>query len=145
MSKAIVIVVVLGLILYGMSETMGMYKVKGDLEKKVDGFLDAVSETTMPAVKKDVAAAAQKLGVTVSADDVHIAYEDTDIQSVAQKLVGGKLGTQFTNKRVTIDFNYVARVIGIPFSHRIEVSRIRQVAAPKLAPSRAAQEVLDTP
>ena len=76
------------------------------------------------------------------ANNIDIVYEDSDLPSIPQRLVG-RLGAQFANKRVGISLRYVASVMGLPVHQQISASKIRQVAAPVIQPSKAAQELLD--
>ena len=144
MRSTIVIVVVLLLAVYGLAQVGTMYRTKGDLEKFVERTLDFVDETTKDSVKADVIQTAHKLGIELSANNIDVVHEDSDLPSIPQRLVG-RLGAQFTNKRVGISLRYVASVIGLPVHQQISASKIRQVAAPVIQPNKATQELLDSP
>ena len=144
MRSTIVIVVLLLLAVYGVAQVGTLYRAKGDLETFVKRTLDFVDETTKESVKTDIVQAASKLGVTVLASNIDVVYEDSDAPSIAQRLVK-RIGAQFTNKRVVISLRYVASVMGLPVHQQITASIIRQVAAPVIQPSKATQELLDSP
>ena len=142
MRSTIVIVVVLLLSVYAIAQVGAMYRAKGDLESFVQRTLDFVDETAKDSVKADVIQTAHKLGIEISANNIDIVYEDSDLPSIPQRMVG-RLGAQFANKRVGISLRYVASVMGLPVHQQISASKIRQVAAPVIQPSKAAQELLD--
>ena len=141
--KAFVIVLIIVLIGYGGVKGMEMFKTKGDFAGRVDKQLNFVSETSMDSVKQDLVADAKKLGIDIVPGDIQIAYEDTEQHTVAQNLVGRKIGVQFVNKRVTISVNYVQHILGIPFHENITQSHIRQVEAPRKETSPEMQQLLD--
>ena len=141
--KAFIIILVIVLIGYGGVKGMEMFKTKGDFTALVEKQLNFVSDTSMDSVKQDVIADAKKLGIDIAPDDVEIAYEDTEQHTVAQNLVGKKVGVQFVNKRVTIRVNYVQRILGIPFHENVTESHIRQVEAPRKEVSPEMQQLLD--
>jgi len=142
--KAIVIVIVALAVIYIGAQAMTVYKAKGDLATKVEHYLDFVDEKSMDAVKRDLVGDAKKLGIALSPDNIYITYEDTDIQSMAQKLVGKKLGAQYHNKRVVITVRYTAHIALLPLAREVSEFKIVQVAAPVIPPSKQVQELLDT-
>ncbi len=144
MRKPIVIVVILIVLFYFGTQTMTMFKVKGEFEPKVERQLDFVDEKNQADVKKTLIDEAKKLGITLAPENIYITYEDTDVQSYAQRVVGSKLGAQFKNKRVVITTQYKYPVAAIPVEQEVSKYKIRQVEAPQLPPSKAAQEVLDS-
>jgi hypothetical protein len=141
--KAFIIVLIIAVIGYGGVKAMEMFKTKGDFADRVDRQLNFVSETSMDSVKQDVIADAKKLGIDIEPGDIQIAYEDTEQHTVAQNIVGRKLGAQFVNKRVTISVNYVQHILGIPFHENVTQSHIRQVEAPRKEPSSEMQQLLE--
>ena len=141
--KAFIIILVIVLIGYGGVKGMEMFKTKGDFATRVEKQLNFVSETSMDSVKQDLIADAKKLGIDIAPGDIEIAYEDTEQHTVAQNLVGRKVGVQFVNKRVTIRVDYVQRILGIPFHENITQSHIRQVEAPRKQISPEMQQLLD--
>ena len=145
MRNTIVIVVALLLLVYAIAHVGKMYRAKGDLETIVQRTLDFVDETTKDSVKADIIEVAHKLGIDVLAGNIDVVYEDADEPSVAQQLVGGRLGAQFTNKRVVISLRYVAPVMNLPIRQQITASKIKPVAAPVMQPNQAKQELLDSP
>ena len=82
-------------------------------------------------------------GGELAPDDIQFQYKDTDIESYAQRLVGGKIGAQFKNKLVIITVQYTARVLFIPFQQEISRQKVRQVEAPRIPVNQATQELLD--
>jgi F0F1-type ATP synthase membrane subunit a len=140
-----IIVVALVVVFYLTAKFSTIYKSRGDLQRRVEYQLDFVDNTSMESVKQDLVRDAARFGLALSTNDIHILYEDTTVQSVAQQIVGSRLGATFTNKRVAIDLNYTVSVLGIPFNQSITQSKIKQVAAPRTLPNKAAQEALDTP
>ncbi len=144
MKKPIVIVVILIVVFYAGTQAMTMFKVKGEFTTKVERQLDFVDETNQADVKKTLIEEAKKLEIPLRAENIYITYEDTDIQSYAQRVVGGKLGATFKNKRVVITAQYKYPIAAIPVDQEVSTFKIRQVQAPQLPPSKAAQEVLDS-
>lgn len=143
MRSTIVIVVLLLLAVYGLAQFGTMYRTKGDLETFVQRTLDFVDETAKESVKTDIVQAAHKLGITVLAGNIDVVYEDSDAPTIPQRLVG-RLGVQFTNKRVGISLRYVTSVMGLPVHQQINAAKIRQVAAPVIQPNKTTQELLDS-
>ena len=107
MRSTIVIVVILLLSVYAIAQVGAMYRAKGDLETFIQRTLDFVDETAKDSVKADVIQTAHKLGIEVSANNIDVVYEDSDLPSIPQRLVG-RLGAQFTNKRVGISLRSVS-------------------------------------
>ncbi len=143
--KAILIIVAVILVVYLTSQVSTMYKVKGDLENRVEFRLDFVDESSMDMVKRDLVADAKKLGIDLVPEHIDIEYKDTDVQSYAQKVVARKLDTQYKNKQVGINAEYDAHLLGFPIHQTVTASKVKQVAAPVLPPSKAVQELLDAP
>jgi hypothetical protein len=99
----------------------------------------------MDMVKRDVVADAKKLGIDLAPEHIDIVYKDTDVRSYAQKVVARKLDTQYKNKQVGINAEYDAHLLGLPIHQTVTASKMRQVAAPVLPPTKAVQELLDAP
>ncbi|MEI8315278.1 MAG: hypothetical protein WCG79_07500 [Verrucomicrobiota bacterium] len=144
MRSTIVIVVLLLLAVYAIAQVGTMYRAKDDLKTFAERTLDFVDETTKDSVKVDIVQTAHKLGIEVAASNIDVVYEDADEPSVAQRLVGGRLGAQFINKRVVISLRYVAPVLGLPVHQQITASKIKPVAAPVIPPTKTTQELLDS-
>lgn len=144
MSGFIKFAIIAGIILYVGTQALKTFKAKGDLTVKVTQYLDQVDARSMNSVKSSLVADAKTMGITLLPDNIQIGYDDTDVQSAAQQIVGGRLGTKFTNKRVTIICRYTAKVVGVPVSLEVNEFKIVQVAAPTYTPHKAAQEVLDS-
>ena len=136
---ALVIAVLLG---YAAVTAMQQMKTNGDLAERVTHQLDFVSDTSMDSVKQDLVNDAQKLGVELKPEDIHIQYEDTDQHTVAQNYVG-RIGVQYTNKRVTITIDFIQRILGIPLHKEITDSHIRQAEAPRKTNSPEMNQLLD--
>ncbi|MCG3149511.1 MAG: hypothetical protein PCFJNLEI_02974 [Verrucomicrobiae bacterium] len=145
MRSAIVTVVVALVVIYIGAQALTVYRAKGELRQTVKRYLDFVDDNNSAEVKRDLVRDAQKLGVTLSPDNIHITYGDTDVQSAAQQLVGRKLGAQYHNKRVVITVRYTAHVVMLPVALEVSEFKITQVSAPVIPPSREVQELLDTP
>jgi thioredoxin reductase len=121
-----------------------MLKAKDDFQKRVEHYVEVVDERSIESVKQELADEAAKLGIHLSPADVTVVYRDTEQKTLAQKMVGGKLGAQFHNKYVEITAGYDARILGIPVRQTVVASHVRQVAAPVLPPSKETQELLDS-
>jgi hypothetical protein len=145
MRNVVGIVVVGLLVVYGVVEYSTMLKRRQELKNQVTRYLAFVDEQSIASVRQDLIREAAQLGITLRPEDIHITYEDTDIQSAAQQLVGRRLGAQYKNKRIVITIQYRASVAGIPLSQTVSDYAIRQVAAPVSPPRRELQELLDTP
>ncbi len=141
--KGLVIVVVVVVLGYGLVQWMEVFKANTDFAARVDRQVAFVDENSMDRVKQDVVADAKALGIDITTNDVHIAYEDTEQQSVAENLVSKKIGVDFTNKRVTITVDYIQHILGIPSHQTITQTRIRQVQAPRKQVSPEMQQLLD--
>ena len=129
--KGLIIVVVVLAIGYGAVQWMEVFKANSDFGEKVDHQINFVTENSMDAVKQSVITDAKALGIDIAANDVHIAYEDTEQQSVAQNLVGKKVGVDFVNKLVTIKVDYVQHILGIPCHENVTQARVVSVQAPR--------------
>jgi hypothetical protein len=142
--KALIVIVIVVLLLTGVVQGSKMWKANSDLQARAEHYLDFVDEKSLDGVKKDLAADAAKLGIDLPVDNIGIEYKDTEQKTYAQKIVGGKLGAQFTNKFVHIAAHYTAHILLIPVTQTVDARHIRQVAAPVLPPSKATQELLDS-
>jgi hypothetical protein len=142
--KAVIVIVIVVLLITGVVQASKMFKANTDLQSRAEHYLDFVDEASLESVKKDLAADAKKLDIDLPTGTIEISYKDTEDKSMAQKLVGGRLGAQFTNKLVTITAHYTARILLVPVTQTVDAHRIRQVAAPVLPPSKATQELLDS-
>ena len=141
--RGAIIVIVLVVIGYGFVQGLNVYKAKSDFSGRVEHQLDFVDYNSMDTVKRDLVQEAQTLGIELAPDNIHITYEDTEQRTVAQHIVGRKLGTQFTNKHVTISVHYTAHILGIAFGEDITSSKIRQVETPRMPVSPEERQLLD--
>ena len=139
-----VIVFAIGLVLVGYAavQASNAYKARSDLTDRIEYHLDFVYASSIASVKQDIAHDARKSGIELRPSAIHIIYEDSDQRTVAQQLVGRRLGTQFVNKRIAISVHYDVHLLGIPFGQDITRSKIKQVEAPRM-PSPAVQQLLD--
>ena len=142
--KTIVVVVLVLLVIAGGVQATKMFKANSDLQGRAEHHLDFVDEKSIDSVKKELVADAEKLGIDLPASNIDIEYKDTDVQSLAQRMVGGRLGAQYTNKSIRITAHYKARILLVPVTQTVDATGIRQVAAPVLPPSKATQELLDS-
>ena len=141
--KGMIALVVVFLIGYAGFTGMKQFKTNGDFSERVFHELNFVDENSMDSVKKDLISEAEKLGIDLKTDDIHIKYEDTEQRTEAQHLVGNKLDVTFVNKFVTITVDYVQPILWIPFHKEITQSHIRQVQAPRKEPSPEMKQLLD--
>ncbi|HUI08607.1 MAG TPA: hypothetical protein VL486_16525 [Verrucomicrobiae bacterium] len=135
----LLLVVVIGL---GFVQWVKAFKARSDMAGRVEQQLDMVDSNSIDSVKQTLVQEARKLGITLRPDNVHITYEDTEQRTLAQEIVGKKLGAQFVNKRATITVHYTARILGFPIAEDITNSHIRQVEAPRMPVPRQEQELL---
>jgi hypothetical protein len=142
--KAVIVIVLVVLLLTGVVQASKMWKATIDLQTRAEHYLDFVDENSFDSVKKDLVSDASKMGIDLPVGNIEIEYKDTEQQTLAQKLVGGKIGAQFTNKLVHIGAHYTAHILLIPVTQTVSASHIRQVAAPVLPPNKATQELLDS-
>jgi rRNA maturation endonuclease Nob1 len=142
--KKLILVVVVVLLVTGVVQVSKMLKAKTDLQRRVEHYVEAVDERSIESVKQELADDADKLGIRLSPADVEVVYRDTEQKTVAQKMVGAKLGAQYSNKYVEITAEYDARILGIPVRQTVVASHVRQVAAPVLPPSKEMQGLLDS-
>ena len=141
--KGVIIAVVVVVIGYGMVQWMENLKAKTDFDERVDHQLDFVNENSMDTVKQSVVTDAKGLGIDITTNDVHITYEDTEQQTVAQNLVSKKIGVDFVNKLVTIKVDYVQHILGVPCHENVTQARIVSVQAPRKRSSPEMQQLLD--
>ena len=125
MKNLIIVVAVLVLIGYAVSQWVNNFKAKSDLAARVTEQLNFVDENSQPAVKQKLVDEARKVGIDLVPDNIQISYEDTDQQTMAEHFTA-KVAT-FVNKRVTIRLSYTARLAGIPLHQEIMDSHIRQI------------------
>lgn len=143
MKNVIVIVIALVLVGYVAVQASTAYRSHTELANRVEYHLDFVSAPGDTNVTQDIVHDARKFGIDVRPSDIRIIYDDTQQRSVAQQIVGNRLGTQFTNKRIAINVHYTARILGIPIGQDITRSKIKQVAAPRQEPSSEMKSLLD--
>ena len=143
MRNAIVLVIVLVVAGFAVVQGSAAYKARIDLAQRVEYQLDFVDQSSMNSVKQDIIHDAAKVGIDLRPHDIHIAYEDTEVRSVAQQIVGGRIGTQFTNKRISITVQYKMHILGIPFGQDITRSKIKQVGAPRMPMRSEERQLLD--
>ena len=141
--KGMIALVVVFLIGYAGFTGMKQFKTNGDFSERVFHELNFVDENSMDSVKKDLIGEAEKLGIDLKSDDIHIKYEDTERRTEAQHLIGNKLDVTFVNKLVTITVDYTQPILRIPFHKEITQSHIRQVQAPRKEPSPEMKQLLD--
>jgi hypothetical protein len=141
--KGFIIAVVVVVIGYGVVRWMDVFKANTDFSDRVAHQVDFVDEKSMDTVRQAVIADAKALGIDITADDVHITYEDTDQQTVAQNLVSKKIGVDFVNKLATIKVDYVQHILGIPFHESVAQAHIRSIQAPRKQSSPEMQQLLD--
>lgn len=142
--KKLVAIAVAALLIAAVVQVSKMFKAKTDLQSRVEHYVEAVDEHSIESVKQELAADAEKLGIQLSPAHVTVVYRDTEQKTMAQKMVGAKIGAQFTNKYVEITAEYDAHILGIPVRQTVVASHVRQVAAPVLPPSKETQELLDS-
>ena len=141
--KGVIIGIIVLAIGYGVVQGMKLFKAKSDFTGRVDRELTFVDNSPVDTVKQDLVQEAQKYGIELAPQNIRVSLEDTEQRTVAQKLVANKLGTQYTNKRITIRINYTARILGIPFDQDITSSTIKQVEAPRMPMRPEERQLLD--
>ena len=141
--KGFLILVIVVLLGYAGVKGIEMFKTYGDFGERVEHELDFVSDSNTDSVKQDVIAEAKKFGIDVTPDDIHVSYEDTDQRTVAQGIVGSKLGAQFVNKSVAIEVNYIQRILYIPIHLTATRNKVRSVQAPRMEPSSEMKQYMD--
>ncbi len=135
-----VLVVVIG---YGFVQWVEIFKANTDFAGRVGAQVNLVDPNSMDTVKQSLIADAKSLGIDITTNDIHITYEDTEQQTVAQNLVSKKIGVDFVNKLVTIKVDYVQHILGIPRHESTTQAGIRQVQAPRKQSSPEMQQLLD--
>jgi hypothetical protein len=141
--KGLIIAVLVVVIGYGFVQWVEIFKTNTDFAERVDRQINFVAENSMDTVKQSVIADAKSLGIDITANDVHIASEDTEQHTVAENLVSKKIGVDFVNKLVTIKVDYVQHIFGIPCHENVTQARIRSVQAPRKQSSPEMQQLLD--
>lgn len=136
----VLVLVVIGVAIY---QACSAISARLTLSTRVGSRLDEVDASTMDKVRQEVIADAGKLGLTLPPAQIEIRYEDSNVESAAQRLVG-KIGMQFQNKRVTIVVRYDARICGVPWAQEIRQTHLKQVATTPPPAQREAQRVLDS-
>lgn len=140
-----VIVALVALVLVGYLTIKGAtaYKAKGDLAQRVEYYLDFVDEASIESVKQDLIRDAERFGIGLTPADIRVVYQDTELQTMAQKMVGGRLGAEFKNKQVAISVNYAVSILGLPWKQEVTDSKIRQVQVRQPPQRRELQDILD--
>jgi hypothetical protein len=141
--KGMIILIVVLAIGLGMVQGMKLFKAKSDFTERVDHELNYVDSSPVDAVKNDLVQEARKFGIQLVPENIQVSMEDSEQRTVAQKLVANKLGTQYTNKKLTIKLNYTARILGIPLGQEITSSKIKQVEAPRMPTRPEERQLLD--
>jgi hypothetical protein len=141
--KGFIIIVIVVLAGYAGVKGIEMFKTYCDFGDRVEYHLNFVDETSMDSVKQNIVADAKKFGIEVVPSNIHILYEDTDRRTLAQGIVGSKLGAQFVNKSITIDVTYIDHILGIPFHQDVLRTKIKSVQAPRMEPSNEMKQLLD--
>jgi hypothetical protein len=141
--KGVIILIVVLAIGLGMVQGMKLFKAKSDFTERVDRELNFVDSSPVDAVRHDLVQEARKFGIQLVPENIQVSMEDSEQRTVAQKLVANKLGTQYTNKKVTIKLNYTARILGIPLGQEITSSKIKQVEAPRMPVRPEERQLLD--
>ena len=144
MKSTIVVVVFLLVAVYAVAQIGSMYLAKSNLQEFVEQTLFSVDDSAQEEVKRNIVAKAQKLGITMSASDINVVYEDADTRLVSQRIVGKKIPIEFKNKRIIITCRYVATVAGFSVNQQIHASTIKQLVV-RATTDKAAQELLDSP
>jgi hypothetical protein len=136
----LILVVVVGL---AFVQWVNAFKARSDLAARVERQLDLVDSNAIDSVKQTLVQQARQIGIALSPDNIQITYEDTEQRTLAQKIVGKKIGAQFVNKRATISVHYIARILGLPVSEDVSNSHVRQVEAPRMPVPREERQLLD--
>ena len=144
MKSTIVVVVFLLVAVYAAAQVGSLYLAKSNLQEFADQTLFSVDDSAQEEVKQNLIAKAQKLGITLTASNIDVVYEDADTRLVSQRIVGKKVPIEFKNKRIIIRCRYVATVAGFPVNQQIDASTIKQVVI-QATTSKAVQELLDSP
>jgi hypothetical protein len=144
MNKGFITALVLILLVGAGVQWVTNFKARSDFGDRIENSLDSVNDASIRGTAEGLAQEAKKLGITLTADDFEIHFDDTDVQSYAQHLVGSRLGAQFKNKHVSITARYYAHILMIPVREEVSRDKIVQVAAPQLPPNKSAQELLDS-
>lgn len=129
MRNLIIAVVVLAALAYAVAGASQLWKAHNDFQEKVDQYCGAVTGTNADWIKQTLVNDAKKLGLKLAPGDIQISYKNAQERSLAQSIMGDRLGTQFVNKRATIHCRVVAPVLGLGISQEIDSSRLIQVKA----------------
>ena len=143
MRSGIVLAVVVVVAGYGAIRVSTIYKARTDLANRVEYQLDFVDESSLATVRQNLVQDAKKFGIDLTPANIDIAYADTVVESVAQRMVA-KTGLQFQNKRINIRVRYQASLLGIGLAQDISRSRIRQVSVQMPERQRELERVLDS-
>ena len=114
----------------------GLFKANGDFTERVERQLNSVGDVSADSIKQDIVRDAEKLGIEVKPEDIVIGYQDTDTQTLPQRLVGSAVA-QFVNKVASINVQYRLRLLGIPIRREISTHKIKtaQVLPPVRDPA----------
>ena len=102
MKSTIVVVVFLLVAVYAAAQVGSLYLAKSNLQEFADQTLFSVDDSAQEEVKQNLIAKAQKLGITLTASNIDVVYEDADTRLVSQRIVGKKVPIEFKNKRIII-------------------------------------------
>ncbi len=129
MRNFIIAVLVLGAVGYVVSDFSQMWRARSEFQARLDLHCGAVNESNSEAMKQTLVQEAGQYRLRLAPADIRIGYVDAPEQSLAQNIVGNRLGTQFVNKRATIECRVVAPVLGLGVTHQLRSSRLIQVKA----------------
>ncbi len=125
MRALVITVLILFLVGFVAVKAGGVFVNHNELRQRVFDRLDMVDETSVAMVREQVVADAKKLGFEVNPQHILIGYDPTQELGGIQGLVSGV--AEFENRRVTIAFDYTARLFGFPLRQEINVTKIKQV------------------
>lgn len=142
MRGAVAVLIALVLVGYVSIKAATAFKAKTDIAQRVEHYLDFVDETSIESVKQDLIRDAKKFGVDLGPENIKVLYQDTELRTAAQQMVGGRLGAQFINKQVAISVNYQVRILGFPLKQDVTNSKIRQIQV-RQAPRRDLDAIMN--
>lgn len=115
---------VLALLGFATVDFTRMFRVHGDLERKVESRLGAINRQPEEEIVAALVEDARALGIRLRQENIRITSEDTATLSPAQAMLAGM--ATFRNKRVEIQVDYVARPVWFKVPRQVRQSMLQE-------------------
>ena len=125
--KTIIWLLILGLVVVGLMQTIGGALRRQEFEGKLHDVALQATDKNHDEIKRLVVTEGAKLNFQVAPSEISVQYAPTSDLSFAQRMVSG-IGT-FKNHRATINVDYTQSILFIPVKRRAKGTALIQSAA----------------